>query len=44
MIIFTEESDEDKELRNFTARNDSFEFWNDSREDLYQDFLDKKPK
>ena len=42
MITFVEEMDEDKELRNFSANTESFEFWNDSREDLYQDFLDEK--
>lgn len=44
IITFVEELDETEELRDFTARNDSFEFWNDSREDLYQDFLNEKQK
>lgn len=42
MITFVEELDETEELRDFSANTDSFEFWNDSREDLYQDFLNEK--
>ncbi len=42
IVTFLEELDETEELRDFTARNDSFEFWNHSREDLYQDFLSEK--
>ncbi len=42
MITFVEELDETEELRDFSANNDSFEFWNDSREDIYQDFLSEK--
>ncbi len=42
MITFVEELDESEELRDFSANNDSFEFWTDSREDLYQDFLNEK--
>lgn len=44
MITFVEELDETEELRDFTAQNDSFEFWNDSREDLYQDFLTEEQR
>ncbi len=39
IITFVEELDEREESRDFTAQNDSFEFWNDQREDIYQDFL-----
>ena len=39
IITFVEELDEMEESRDFTAQNDSFEFWNDQREDIYQDFL-----
>ncbi len=42
MITFVEELDETEELRNFSANNESFEFWHDSREDIYQDFLSEK--
>ena len=42
MITFVEELGETEELRDFSAQNDSFEFWNDAREDLYQDFLVEK--
>jgi len=39
IITFVEELDDTEELRDFSAQNDSFEFWDDPREDLYQDFL-----
>ena len=42
IITFLEELDETEELRDFAAQTVSFEFWNDSREDLYQDFLSEK--
>ncbi|MCY7377105.1 MAG: hypothetical protein LH472_14185 [Pyrinomonadaceae bacterium] len=42
MITFVEELDQTEELRDFSAQNDTFEFWNDSRENLYQDFLNEK--
>ena len=42
MITFVEELDETEELRDFSANNHSLEFWNDSREDIYQDFLVEK--
>lgn len=42
MITFVEELDEAGELRNFSANNESFEFWHDSREDIYQDFLNEE--
>ena len=42
IIAFVEELDETEELRMHAAQTDSFEFWNDSREDLYQDFLNEQ--
>lgn len=42
MITFVEDLDEIEELRDFSANSDSFEFWNDPREDLYQDYLKEK--
>lgn len=39
IITFVEELDEDEEIRNFSAQTDTFDFWNDEREDLYKDYL-----
>lgn len=39
IITFVEEMDEDEEIRNLTAQTDSFTFWEDEQEDIYQDFL-----
>jgi hypothetical protein len=42
MITFVEEIDEKEEVWQFSAQSDAFSFWNDEREDLYQDILKKK--
>ncbi len=39
IITFVEELDETEEIRDLSAQMDSFEFWKDEREDLYQDYL-----
>ena len=47
IITFVEEisdTEEEEELRNFAAPTDSFQFWEDSKEDIYQDYLTKKKK
>lgn len=31
--------DNNEDMRNFTAQTGGLEFWNDSREDVYQDYL-----
>lgn len=46
IITFVEEIDEaegrpTEESRNFTAQTDGLSFWQDEREDLYQDYLKK---
>ncbi|MEX0811217.1 MAG: hypothetical protein WD048_03305 [Chitinophagales bacterium] len=41
LITFVEEI-EDSELREFSAQSDAFDFWNDPKEDIYQDYLEKK--
>ncbi len=43
IITFVEEIDEsgDEENRNFTAQTAGLSFWQDEREDLYQDYLKK---
>lgn len=42
IITFVEEIDEAiEENRNFTAQTDGLSFWQDEREDIYQDYLKK---
>lgn len=41
IITFLEELDDDEEMRNFAAQTDAFSFWEDEREDIYQDYLGK---
>jgi hypothetical protein len=38
-ITFLEELSPEEETRIATSHSDAFEFWNDPREDLYQDYL-----
>ncbi len=42
IITFVEEVDETEEIRNLSAQTDSFGFWEDEREDIYQDYLARK--
>lgn len=42
VITFIEEIEQDSELRNFSAQTRGLDFWNDEREDLYQDYLQDK--
>jgi hypothetical protein len=42
IITFVEEIDETEEIRNLSAQTDSFKFWEDEREDIYQDYLTAK--
>ena len=42
IITFVEEIDETEEIRNLSAQTDSFSFWEDTREDIYQDYLAAK--
>lgn len=39
IITFIEELNDSEELRQFSAQTDGFSFWNDERENLYQDYL-----
>ena len=39
IITFVEEIDETEEIRNLSAQMDSFGFWEDEKEDIYQDYL-----
>ena len=38
-ITFVEELTPEEEVRLVASHSDAFEFWNDTREDLYQDYL-----
>lgn len=42
IITFLEELDEDEEVRLFSAQTNAFSFWEDEREDIYQDYLQTK--
>jgi hypothetical protein len=42
IITFVDEIDETEEIRNLSAQTDSFEFWKDEKEDIYQDYLAAK--
>jgi hypothetical protein len=45
VVTFIEELQEvDNDLRDFSAQTSGFEFWEDSREDIYQDYLTPKSK
>lgn len=39
IITFLEELDETEQIRDFTAKTNSFSFWEDPKEDIYQDYL-----
>ena len=42
IITFIEDISDDSQIRDFTAQTDSFTFWSDERENLYQDYLKAK--
>lgn len=44
LITLLEEYDSDEEIRNFTFQEDAFSFWNNEKENIYQDYIvrDKK--
>lgn len=46
IITFIEEvkDGEENELRNFTSQSDAFDFWNNTSENIYQDYLIKTSK
>ena len=40
VVTFLEEIETiDEELRDFTSQTSGLDFWNDSKEDIYQDYL-----
>ncbi len=44
VITFLEELDDAEQLRDFAAQTDSFSFWQEPKEDIYQDYRTKKKK
>lgn len=44
VVTFVEELDPHEDIRTFASQTNGLEFWNDEREDLYQDFLPKQKK
>ena len=43
-IVVSDELTETETLRKYTSDEDSFKFWMAEEEDLYQDYLKKKPE
>ena len=45
VVTFIEElQQQDNDLRDFSSRTSGLDFWMDSKEDIYQDYLTSKPK
>ena len=42
VITFIEELEDAAQMRAFSAQTTSFSFWENPKEDIYQDFLSKK--
>jgi septation ring formation regulator EzrA len=42
VVTFLDEIDSVDEVRAMTTQSNGFDFWTDSKEDIYQDFLPKK--
>ena len=42
VIMFVEELDGEEQLRDFSAQATAFTFWNNPKEDIYQDYLAKR--
>lgn len=43
IITSVEELDDIDEVRTMAAQTDAFDFWYDEQEDIYQEYLVKKP-
>ena len=43
-IVVSDEINESETIRSYIADEDSFKFWMVEEEDLYQDYLKKKPE
>lgn len=45
VVTFLEEIETtDDDIRDFTSQTSGLDFWNDTKEDIYQDFLNLKQK
>ncbi len=44
IITFIDEINDDAEIREMTSQTNALKFWEDEREDLYQDYLVKVTK
>jgi hypothetical protein len=45
VVTFIEELEQgDDDLRNFSAQTDGLDFWEDTAEDIYQDYITPKSK
>lgn len=45
VVTFIEElQQQDNDLRDFSSQTSGLDFWIDSKEDIYQDYLTSKPK
>jgi hypothetical protein len=44
IVTFIEEESDAEALRNYSADEDAFQFWSVKEEDIYQDYLKKKPE
>ena len=42
IVTFVEEINGDSEMRDFSSQMEGLDFWDDTREDIYQDYLVKK--
>ncbi|MBI4535341.1 MAG: hypothetical protein HY708_03620 [Ignavibacteriae bacterium] len=42
VITFLEEIEDSSGIRAFTSQSEGFSFWEDEREDIYQDLLKRK--
>ncbi|MBS4029059.1 MAG: hypothetical protein KGZ58_10545 [Ignavibacteriales bacterium] len=44
LITFVEEINDEENVRAFASHSNAFAFWEDTREDVYQDYIGKKKK
>lgn len=44
VITFIEEINEAEDIRNFSSNTSAFKFWENPKEDIYQEFISKKHK
>lgn len=41
IVTFVDDLDDTEQIREYAAQTDSFSFWSEPQEDLYQDYLKK---